>query len=220
MLNNAYDVHQEVIRDKERRRTSIADDTFLSNFGQATNMFSKRDGLTVYVGGVGWAWKSIRKGSLFIQEGIWLSGRLMAGSVFQICVILALPIVVSYLMPAIIEQIQQGWSEEHNPEELDTFAAEQRATIAVGVGTFFAILVAINSTILYIPSIVATTMKFRRGVIPTLRSEDFLHRYRFALDQATLLFGGMFWCVHDHPYASYLCMFQHSFLIFFFYSFF
>lgn len=193
MLNNAYDVHQEVIRDKERRRTSIADDTFLSNFGQATNMFSKRAGLTVYVGGVGWAWKSIRKGTLFTQEGIWLSGRLMAGSVFQICVILALPIVVSYLMPAIIDQIQQGWSEENNPEDLDTSAAEKRATIAVGVGTGFAILVAINSTILYIPSIVATTMKFRRGVIPTLRSEDFLHRYRFALDQTTLLFGGMFW---------------------------
>jgi hypothetical protein len=192
MLNNAYDVHLEVIRKKERRRTSTADDTFLSNFGQATNMFSKRDGLTVYVGGVGWAWKSIRKGSLFTQEGIWLSGRLMAGSVFQICVIFALPIVVSYLMPIIIDEIQKGWSDG-NDGDADSYAAEQRARIAISTGSAFAFLVAINSTILYIPSVVATTMKFRRGVIPTLRSEDFLHRYRFALDQTTLLFGGMFW---------------------------
>ena len=72
MLNHAYDVHQEVIRDKEKRRTSTADSSALSNFGQATNAFSKRDGLTVYVGGTSWAWKSIRRGTLFTQEGIWL----------------------------------------------------------------------------------------------------------------------------------------------------
>ena len=187
MLNHAYDVHQEVIRDKEKRRTSTADSSALSNFGQATNAFSKRDGLTVYVGGTSWAWKSIRRGTLFTQEGIWLSGRLVAGSAFQICVIFAIPILFSYMVPVIIEQtrIQAGLDKA-----TDTTAADKRAKIAFGIGTACAFLVAINSTILYIPSVVTTTMKFRRGVIPTLRSEDFLHRYRFALDQSTLLFGG------------------------------
>lgn len=42
------------------------------------------------------------------------------------------------------------------------------------------------------PTIVATTLKFRRGVIPSLRSREFL-RYRFALDQVTLMYGGMLW---------------------------
>ena len=91
------------------------------------------------------------------------------------------------MIPVIIEQIriQAGLDKA-----TDTTAADKRAKIAFGIGTACAFLVAINSTILYIPSVVTTTMKFRRGVIPTLRSEDFLHRYRFALDQTTLLFGG------------------------------
>lgn len=41
---------------------------------------------------------------------------------------------------------------------------------------------------------VSTTLKFRRGVISSMRSGAFL-RYRFALDQVTLMYGGMFWGV-------------------------
>ena len=44
----------------------------------------------------------------------------------------------------------------------------------------------------YIPSVTATTLKLRSGVIPTLRDPSF-RQYRFAVDQVTVLSGSMFW---------------------------
>jgi len=196
MLCNAHDVHRDVIRYKEQRRTSEFDDSsFLSNFGMAINEYSKRENMMTYCGGVNMAWRRMYNGTLFTEEGIWFSGRLVAGSAFQVIVIFALPIVVSILMPVVLEQIRNGWTQDSeqpvDEESMDDTTAKTQ--IAVGIGTAFAFLVAVGSTYLYLPSVVATTMKFRRGVLPSLRSEDLLHRYRFALDQTTLVLGGMFW---------------------------
>lgn len=92
-------------------------------------------------------------------------------------------------MPVVLEQIRNGWTQDS--ESMDD--TTEKTEVAVGIGTTFAFLVAVGSTYLYLPSVVATTMKFRRGVLPSLRSDDLLHRYRFALDQTTLVLGGMFW---------------------------
>ena len=44
----------------------------------------------------------------------------------------------------------------------------------------------------YIPSAIATVMRFRHGSIGSLRDEQFrVHRY--ALDQTTILYGAVFW---------------------------
>ena len=82
MLNNAYDVHRQVIRYKERKRTAADDSsaTFLSNFGMAVNEFSKRENIMTYCGGVHIAWRRMWNGSLFTEEGIWLSGRIIVGT--------------------------------------------------------------------------------------------------------------------------------------------
>ena len=63
------------------------------------------------------------------------------------------------------------------------------------MGITFAFIVSVSITILFIPNLVSTTLKFRRGVLQSLHSEDFLHRYRFALDQVGLVYGGMAWGV-------------------------
>jgi hypothetical protein len=69
-----------------------------------------------------------------------------------------------------------------------------RARVAIGFGATAGFFTAIYMTIVFVPTMVSTTLKFRRGVIPSMRSGAFL-RYRFALDQVTLMYGGMFWGV-------------------------
>ena len=45
----------------------------------------------------------------------------------------------------------------------------------------------------YIPSTVCTILQYRSGGLGTLHSEYFSQKLRVAVDQSTLLFGGMFW---------------------------
>mmetsp|Transcript_26472 Transcript_26472/g.39307 ORF Transcript_26472/g.39307 Transcript_26472/m.39307 type:complete len:1089 (-) Transcript_26472:205-3471(-) len=191
MIQNAYDVHRQVIRSKERKG-SFSDDNsgFLSNFGMAVNEYSKRDGLTTYVGGITLVWQRMWDGSLFTEDGIWFSGRLVIGTVFQVLLVIAIPVVSRTVLSRIIKdvtKIDATNTQTQGPEN------KTRLEWALAIGSVFSFLSAFTTTILYIPSVVSTTMKFRRGVLPTLRSEDFLHRYRFALDQTTLLFPGMVW---------------------------
>jgi hypothetical protein len=74
------------------------------------------------------------------------------------------------------------------------FPLLSRARLAIGLGATAGFFTAVYMTIVFMPTIVSTTLKFRRGVIPSMRSWAFL-RYRFALDQVTLMYGGMFWGV-------------------------
>lgn len=69
-----------------------------------------------------------------------------------------------------------------------------RAGVIIGLGAVAGFCTAVYMTLVFVPTVVATTMKFRRGVIPSMRSREFL-RYRFALEQVTLMYGGMFWGV-------------------------
>mmetsp|Transcript_3330 Transcript_3330/g.3674 ORF Transcript_3330/g.3674 Transcript_3330/m.3674 type:complete len:928 (-) Transcript_3330:725-3508(-) len=62
------------------------------------------------------------------------------------------------------------------------------ATLAIIVGFFGAFMTAA----VYIPSAVHTLLKFRSGVIPSLRSKSFL-AYRTNLEHVTLMIGAMFW---------------------------
>uniref|UniRef100_A0A7S4VN57 Uncharacterized protein n=1 Tax=Ditylum brightwellii TaxID=49249 RepID=A0A7S4VN57_9STRA len=195
MIQNAYDVHRQVIRSKEGKGNSSNDNSvFLSNFGMAVNEYSKRDGSTTYVGGITLVWQRMWDGSLFTEDGIWLSGRLVIGTVFQVLLIIAIPIVSRTVLMVVLDNqdiatnlIDATNTQTQGPEN------KTRLEWALDIGSIFSFLSALTTTILYIPSVVSTTMKFRRGVLPTLRSEDFLHRYRFALDQTTLLFPGMVW---------------------------
>jgi hypothetical protein len=46
--------------------------------------------------------------------------------------------------------------------------------------------------LIYIPSFISTVLRFRSGVLPSLRENAILY-YRPALDTVTVLFGAVFW---------------------------
>ena len=64
--------------------------------------------------------------------------------------------------------------------------------IGVSIGAVCGLAVAIWTAIIYLPSAVTTTQRFRRGVLGSLKDERFLV-YRYAMDSATILFGSSFW---------------------------
>lgn len=182
MLSNAHDVHRDVIRSKRSKAGTAVSDNTLSNYGLALAEFSKRDGIFKYIGGIGWTWRRILSGDLFSQDGIWISSRMVTGTFALILLIIAIPVAAYVGLPLVAAQF--------NPDEDEKLGLGVR--ISWGACVVVAFLNVVLLTILFLPTVVATIFKFRRGVIGTLRSEDFLHRYRFALDQSTLLVPGMF----------------------------
>lgn len=119
------------------------------------------------------------------------------GTVTQVCVIIGAPIIFqNRVFPLLREQYQNFQGDGANDgDDTDDVTVGSRTRISMAVGSFFSVIVSVVITVLFIPNVVTTTLKFRRGVLPSLRSEDFLHRYRFALDQVALVYGGMFWGV-------------------------
>jgi hypothetical protein len=66
-------------------------------------------------------------------------------------------------------------------------------SIPIIVGSVVAFLTALSLAITYLPSVTATTLKLRSGVIPTFRDQKNFEQYRVASDQVTVLTGSMFW---------------------------
>jgi hypothetical protein len=146
----------------------------------------------------------------FYGKGIWLSNRVIVGTVFQIGVTIATPWLAYFGVVFIIDRIDNLEVPTQSPvsaprsvaETLNPTIAPTEADteLALGVktafifGGVFAFITAAFMTAVFIPTMVSTTLKFRRGVIPSLRSEAFL-RYRRALDEVANLFGGMLWGV-------------------------
>lgn len=67
-----------------------------------------------------------------------------------------------------------------------------RVVIASAFGILSGFGTAAATCLVYIPSSVHTLMKFRSGVIPSLRDPNFL-RYRSGLENMAYLIGAMFW---------------------------
>jgi hypothetical protein len=65
-------------------------------------------------------------------------------------------------------------------------------TIPLGIAIAFAFYTAMRNTLMYIPSVTATIIELRTGVIPSLRDPDF-EKYRKKPDTITLLTGALFW---------------------------
>jgi multidrug efflux pump subunit AcrB len=67
-----------------------------------------------------------------------------------------------------------------------------RVVYPAAIGTTAAILTSIYLAMIFLPSIVSTTLQLRSGTIPTLHDKDF-NKYRRATDQVSILTGSMFW---------------------------
>lgn len=64
--------------------------------------------------------------------------------------------------------------------------------IATSIGGFVALSTMIVIVMLYIPSYILTTLKFRSGFLPSLRDDNFPD-FRQAADNVTVLLGSVFW---------------------------
>jgi hypothetical protein len=64
--------------------------------------------------------------------------------------------------------------------------------IASSIGGFVALSTMVIIVMLYIPSYIITTLKFRCGFLPSLRDDNFPD-FRQAADNVTVLLGSVFW---------------------------
>lgn len=64
--------------------------------------------------------------------------------------------------------------------------------LTTAVAIVFGVATAMFTTVIYVPSAIHTVLKFRTGVIPSLRDPHFL-QYRQGLHQTTFMVGAMFW---------------------------
>lgn len=64
--------------------------------------------------------------------------------------------------------------------------------IAASIGGFVAFSTTLLIAFLYIPSYIITTLKYRSGVIPSLKDDNFPD-FRQAADNVTILLGSAFW---------------------------
>lgn len=67
-----------------------------------------------------------------------------------------------------------------------------RLTLTVSMGIIAGLIAALAITLVYIPSSIHTILKFRSGVIPSLKDPGFI-KYRKNLHNQTYLIGSMFW---------------------------
>lgn len=67
-----------------------------------------------------------------------------------------------------------------------------RVVVGATAGIIAALAAASRIAIIYIPSFISTVLKFRSGVIGSLRDREFII-YRYAAEQVTILFGSSFW---------------------------
>lgn len=65
--------------------------------------------------------------------------------------------------------------------------------MAFGIGGLIAFFSAIFLATLYIPSVTSTVLRFRSGIIPSLRDPSFSSKYRDATYFTTYLTGALFW---------------------------
>lgn len=195
MLANALKLHGESLELAcncgENNKSKRIRSQNRTPYGRALFEYSKLDGIKEEIGGFMYAFKRIWNGTLFTEDGIWISQRMVIGTVAQIAVCCVTPVIAYVALVVILQEIEKNYEEEAGYE---IEIGETLATWVIVLGAIAGFTAAAYITLSFIPTIVSTTLKFRRGVIPSMRSREFL-RYRFALDQVTLLFGGMFWGV-------------------------
>lgn len=140
MLSNALKLHVESLKlgcSCEKSKSKRIRAQKLNNYGRALFEYSKLDGIQTTIGGIGYAWKRLwtkklltedgkcaRNGtslcgvvlwsnlSFLFRLGIWISNRLALGTVFQVGVCCATPVVARFgLRYAVAEVIKNQGAE-------------------------------------------------------------------------------------------------------------
>jgi hypothetical protein len=179
MMQNATAIHQSDDSGWSHKKRMVE-----TSYGRALLNFDKNAEVYERVGGLWWTWTRMFNGTLYSEEGIFLNSQIMAGNTAQI--IVCVFIFVAGLALFITENRTENVGDE--PYDLKKWMV----LLAILIGLACGLLAAINITLKYVPSSVSTIIKFRSGVIPSLRDKGFV-KYRYSQDQVALLFGSIFW---------------------------
>lgn len=96
----------------------------------------------------------------------------------------------------------QEWEElEADDDATDDFVlmfnsylpTRQQILASINVGMACGLLSSVNIFLAYLPSAITTTLKFRSGLIQSLRDPRVFMQYRFAQDTTAAIFGSVFW---------------------------
>ncbi|KAL7465413.1 hypothetical protein ACHAXS_005737 [Conticribra weissflogii] len=128
-------------------------------------------------------WKRLFSGKLFSEDGIWFTARLISGNVGQLtlCVFL-----ISFFVN--LQRSDFFQNELSNVAESEKWRLMAPLRYGLAVSEITIIIITLN----YVPSTTRTIQMFRSGGIPSLHDARFW-KLRVAVDQASLLFGTLFW---------------------------
>jgi hypothetical protein len=155
-----------------------------TSYGRALLNFDKNAEVYERAGGLWWTWTRMWNGTLYSEEGIFLNSQVMAGNTAQIivCAFIFIAGVVTFVAEATAEDVVDDV----------LYPRKWMIVVAVLVGLTCGLSAAMNMMLCYLPSSISTIIKFRYGVIPSLRDKQFV-RYRYSQDQVAVLFGSIFW---------------------------
>uniref|UniRef100_A0A7S3Q9V5 Uncharacterized protein n=1 Tax=Chaetoceros debilis TaxID=122233 RepID=A0A7S3Q9V5_9STRA len=151
---------------------------------------------TCICGGVMWTWKQIFKRNRLLHEhGIWLPSRLAVGQLGQIIVFALIILLLLHEKDLIIKDIESiiatAAQEKHGPLKTLVLKYTPKGWIiesSFNTGIGFAAVIGIILMLVYIPSTVATTLKLRSGMLPSMLDVQF-HKYRYSADTTTYNVG-------------------------------
>jgi hypothetical protein len=178
MMQNATAIHQLDDSGSSQKKRMVE-----TSYGRALLNFDKNAEVYERAGGLWWTWTRMWNGTLYSEEGIFLNSQVMAGNTAQI--IVCLLIFVAGVAAIRLEERDEDVANDFYPRK---WMIVLSTLIGLGCGLWSAI----NIMLCYVPSSVSTIIKFRFGVIPSLRDKDFV-TYRYSQDQVALLFGSIFW---------------------------
>ncbi|CAB9503463.1 expressed unknown protein [Seminavis robusta] len=165
--------------------------------------FTKRE----QTGGILWTWRKIRDRTLFYEEGIYIWPRLVASNIAQWLAALIIVGAFAFGLSVLTKE------EEVAPDLL----SNEKFILVLAVGFPPAVLAAVSTSLIYVPSAVSSILKYRCGEIRSLDDRRFLQN-RFAMDSTNLLFGAAFWtclCSSAAFYAlfsvfTFLCLYAET----------
>jgi hypothetical protein len=182
MVRNACEVHKKAEFDGGIRHGEGGE----TMYGKALLAFARCSDRTVVLRGGFEVWKRIYSGTLFEEDGIWFSTRMLAGNLAQCTLFL--------VVAALFVVFQQSSIFQVLLTDLDNLGSSLRwrLTLPLWLGIICSELSVFLISATYIPSTVSTIQQFRSGGIGSLHSKRF-QNLRVAVDQSTLVFGAMFW---------------------------
>jgi hypothetical protein len=153
-------------------------------------------------GGLLWTWKKILNKTLFEEEGVWIHTRLLVGQTGQLMVIVFLGFLLFVGTKYVADAAAMAREELERTGEIvdlpqwvyDFIPTREQVYQTFYPGAATAMIVAISIFFLYIPSTTATILKFRSGMIPSLRDPSF-QRYKVGVDSVFFNASNMIWAL-------------------------